>query len=139
MGTPFPSPDLPDLSWFEDWMCNKSKDFLCINLYCVARQIKFSCIIVLLILILILIREFHLSMLRKPLFRLGVRLCFNPSISIKLGSTCIHHDRSETLPWRNKKHRVITFTISSGLQPLRPKTRRAASPFVNWESESASQ
>lgn len=47
------------------------------------------------------------SMLRKPLFREGVRLCFRPSASMKSASSA---------------------TISSGVQSLRPCTSSAASP-----------
>ncbi|GIL53018.1 hypothetical protein Vafri_8738, partial [Volvox africanus] len=48
------------------------------------------------------------NMLRKPLLRLGVRLCFRPSSSMKVGCT----DR-----------------ISAGVQLLSPVTSRAASPY----------
>mmetsp|Transcript_10849 Transcript_10849/g.27849 ORF Transcript_10849/g.27849 Transcript_10849/m.27849 type:complete len:202 (-) Transcript_10849:227-832(-) len=58
------------------------------------------------------------SMLRKPLFREGVRLCFRPSASMKSASSA---------------------TISSGVQSLRPCTSSAASPLVSCESESAAQ
>eukprot|EP00955_Chlamydomonas_euryale_P109020 365900-Chlamydomonas_euryale.AAC.10 len=59
-----------------------------------------------------------LNMLKKPLLRLGVRLCLRPSISIKSG--CVDK-------------------ISCGVQPDRPCTSSAARPLVNAESESARQ
>lgn len=57
-------------------------------------------------------------MFRKPLLRLGVRLCFRPSISMNSGST---------------------EQISDGVQPERPFTSSAARPLVSCASESAFQ
>lgn len=50
------------------------------------------------------------NIFRNPLFLLGVKLCFSPSISMKPG---------------------CTLKISAGVHPLSPNTSSAAKPFVS--------